>query len=85
MRKREREREYMVKGKNKPFEVMEKRDMYKGSGIKIEDETEETQEAQQPEREEDRTPNGDSDCFAGDMIILSLSVFKEDVASALRS
>lgn len=76
----------MIKGKNKPPEAMEKRDMYKGPGIKMEDETEEeTQEAQQPEREEDRTPNGDGDCFAGDMIILSLSVFKEDVASTLRS
>lgn len=32
------------------------------------------------ERKEDGIQNRDSDCFAGDMIILSVSVFKEDVA-----
>lgn len=29
---------------------------------------------------ERRKGSGDGDCFAGDMIILSLSVFKEDIA-----
>lgn len=57
---------------------------YKGPRRKMEDETK-TREARQPEREKNRTPSRDGDCFVGDMIILNLSVFKEDVASALRS
>lgn len=63
---------------------MKKTDIYKGPGRKMEDETK-TREARQPEREKNRTPSRDGDCFVGDMIILNLSVFKEDVASALRS
>lgn len=37
------------------------------------------------EREEDGIRSRNSDCFAGDMIILSVSVFKEDVALDLRA
>lgn len=39
-----------------------------------------TGKSQEREREEDGMRNRDSDCFAGDMIIFSVSVFKEDVA-----
>lgn len=39
-----------------------------------------TRKSQEREREEDEMQSGDSDCLAGDMIILSVSVFKEDVA-----
>lgn len=64
---------------------MKKTDIYKGPRRKMEDETKTREARQQSEREKNRTPSRDGDCFVGDMIILNLSVFKEDVASALRS
>lgn len=43
-----------------------------------------TRKSREREREEDGIRSRNSDCFAGDMIILSVSVFKEDVALDLR-
>lgn len=44
----------------------------------------ETRKSREREREGDGIRSRNSDCFAGDMIILSVSVFKEDVALDLR-
>lgn len=81
-REEKRERGVPLKGRNEPFQRQDE-----GLGLKRPEDGERRRTRKSPpqrEEEERKKASEDGDCFAGDMIILGSSVFKEDAALDLR-